>query len=415
MSRTPLGMFTQYKGLPKQIYLLLAARVVSALGAFVYAILALFLSSRLGFDDLAISRYMLLMAAINVPAALLGGKLADMFSRKKVYITVILISNVFYLLTGFNCESVTAVWLMLGGMAFMNMSMPVLSAMMMDLTTPQNRQESFSLIYLGYNLGHAIGPLIAGLLFENHLQWIFWGQALTSTLSMILVAFVIKDTTPDKAAIAAIAADASRAKERASEGSVLRHLVQNPIVLFFFIGAIVFAVGYAQLSYILPLNMRQLFGDMSARYYSVVWSINGAVVAFTSPLLVYLSKKRSPLFNMAISGIMYAVGFGIYAFSTSLPLIWLLAISWSAGEVMSTTNTGVFIANHAPVSHRARFQSMFDITKSAGRAIGPMIMGIFLQNRTYAQGWILTAILCFAAVGLFFGMFAYERRHSSAL
>ena len=69
-------MIDQYRGLPRQVYIILIARVVAATGAFVYPFITMLLSSRLGFSDQKISYYLLILAVSYVPSALLGGKLA---------------------------------------------------------------------------------------------------------------------------------------------------------------------------------------------------------------------------------------------------------------------------------------------------------------------------------------------------
>ena len=130
----------QYYGLPHQIYLLFIARTITAMGAFVFPFLTMFLSSRLHYDETQIASYLLLMAFATILGAPLGGKLADRFSRKRTYITVMLLSDTCYLLAGFFCERLSVVYLIWGGSFFMQMGMPILSAMMMDLTTPMNRQ-----------------------------------------------------------------------------------------------------------------------------------------------------------------------------------------------------------------------------------------------------------------------------------
>ncbi|MGM0675698.1 MAG: MFS transporter [Spirochaetota bacterium] len=42
---------------------------------------------------------------------------------------------------------------------------PATIALATDLSTPDTRQATFSLLYLGHNLGFAVGPLVAGFLF----------------------------------------------------------------------------------------------------------------------------------------------------------------------------------------------------------------------------------------------------------
>ena len=50
---------------------------------------------------------------------------------------------------------------------------PASRSMLTDLSKAEERHKAFSLLYLGTNFGVAIGPMIAGFLFRNHLPWIF--------------------------------------------------------------------------------------------------------------------------------------------------------------------------------------------------------------------------------------------------
>ena len=80
---------------------------------------------------------------------------------------------------------------------------PARSALMTDVTVPENRQVSFSFNYLGHNMGFAIGPIVAGFLFYRAPNWIFFGNAIVSTISIIFVAFMVPESKPDQKAIEA--------------------------------------------------------------------------------------------------------------------------------------------------------------------------------------------------------------------
>jgi len=406
------NIITQYRGLPRQVYFLLIARTIVAMSSFVYPFLTLFLNNRIGMSESEIGNYLFLITMVYIPAALIGGKMADKISRKWVYFAAMVLADISFFIAGFYCSQSFVIYILIAGFFFMNMSMPVLSAMMMDLTRPDNRQECFSLVYLGYNLGFAFGPLIAGLLFENYTQWIFWGQALLNLAAMSLIVIFVKDTMPDQDAIGAIAVDESRTKEFASDEPLFKSLIRSPIVIFFaFFGAL-YAFAYAQLGFVLPLQMEDIFGIGSgSKYYGAVWSLNGIGVFLLTPVMVLLFKHKNPLFNLAIAGICFAVGLGFYSQTASLPLIYLMAIIWTAGEVMGVTNTGVFIANHSPVTHRARYQSIFDIIQGSGRAVGPMIIGAFLMEHTYNDAWLLIGLLCLVAALAYFIMYKIVVRY----
>ena len=75
-------LFSQYGGLKREIYILFVGKLVTAMGSFVWPMLTFFLTTKLGLTD-GMSTLMIATASVlSFPAALLGGKLADRFSRK---------------------------------------------------------------------------------------------------------------------------------------------------------------------------------------------------------------------------------------------------------------------------------------------------------------------------------------------
>lgn len=68
-----------YSGLPRSVYILATARVVNAMGNFVYPFLTLFLTEHLGFSTLKAGTYFTISAAAQVLGSVLGGKLTDRF------------------------------------------------------------------------------------------------------------------------------------------------------------------------------------------------------------------------------------------------------------------------------------------------------------------------------------------------
>ena len=123
-----MKMIDQYKGLPREVYVILIARIISAMGMFVYPFLTLFLSSRVGFSETKIGMFMLVISLSYIPAAMIGGKLADHFNRKAIYLLAMLLSDAALLAAGFLSESFSVVYFLILSFFFMNMSMPVLAA-----------------------------------------------------------------------------------------------------------------------------------------------------------------------------------------------------------------------------------------------------------------------------------------------
>ena len=94
------GILSQYLGLPKQVYLLVFSKMICACGYFVYPYITLYLSQVMGYGTDTIGWCSFAFAMCYVPAALIGGKFSDKFSRKKTYLIYMILGDVFLCLTG---------------------------------------------------------------------------------------------------------------------------------------------------------------------------------------------------------------------------------------------------------------------------------------------------------------------------
>jgi len=403
-----MKFITQYKGLPGQIYVLFMARTINSLGFFIFPFLTLFLSARIGLAEDSIGKFLFAASLVYIPGAIAGGKIADRFNRKYCYVLSTLTANVIFLLCGFLDNSIMIPYLLIPAFFFSSIALTSSSAMMMDLTIPENRQESYSLVYLGMNIGIAIGPLVAGILFEKYTSWIFWGDAISGFVAVALVTALVQDTTPTHEDYARIA-ESGRHGEMAAQGPILKILFQKQILLVFVIFCAALSFVYAQTGFALPLQMSQYFGiGDGARYYGILMSVNGLVVVIFTPILVILTKAFNPIINLSMASICYMIGFGMYSISRNISSFIIFTVIWTIGEVISATNTSVYIANRTPISHRARLQSIYDIIQGLGRAAGPMAIGYFLLDFSVEKSWILAGILCFIAALSFLGLYYLE-------
>ena len=80
------GIFAEYKGLRKEVYLLLLGRMVSSMGALVFSMLALILKNKLGFTSSAVADVLLLTTLLYIPGTLISGKLCDHFNKRNLII-----------------------------------------------------------------------------------------------------------------------------------------------------------------------------------------------------------------------------------------------------------------------------------------------------------------------------------------
>lgn len=389
-----MRMFAEYKGLPRSIYFLFLARIINSMGWFVFPFLTLFMKHKLGVSEDEVGVYLLIMSVAGGLGSLIGGKLADHMGRKFIMITFQTLSALLLGACGFLGDSMLVPRFLIAGSFFGSIAGPANGAMVMDLTRPENRQQSMSFIYLGMNIGVAVGPLMAGFLFENYTQWLFWGDMITSLLALSLVMIFVKDTLPGQQEIDEIDRCEERMHEKSENRGVLGALWHRPYLLVFCLITVITSFVYAQFGFSIPLHLTDLYGvGDGAVLFGKVTTINALVVVFLTTFLMVRTRRIRPIFNVALASLTYAIGFGMMFFEIAPWWFYLATVVWTLGEIIASVNINVYVANHSPVTHRGRFNSIYGIIQGTGGAVAPWLTGMFIVSVGIRWVWPLTFVL----------------------
>jgi MFS family permease len=383
--------FGDYLELPKAIWILFFVRIISAMGNFVYPFLTLFLTKKIGLSASQAGNFFIASAILSMIGALLGGKLADHFGRKKLMIIFQGATAMLFLACAFLGNSIIVpILLCLAGM-FNGAAQPANSAMVTDLTNKDNRKIALSLLYLGINFGFAIGPTIAGFLYNNYISLIFYGNAGSIIISLILIGIFVKESAPTKEEIES--SKQVNDDESAEDSNVVKALMKRPTLFLFLLGRTINQLVYSTIGFAIPIQMAKTFGDeLGPKYFGYLMSFTGVVVITLTIIIIKLTSKIRPILNIAIASAFYAVGFGMLGFINSFWLFILSGLIFTIGEIIEATNAGVYVANHSPINHRGRFNAIIPLVTGMGSTFGPKIFGIVIDNKDLPTMWML----CFA-------------------
>ena len=240
--------------------------------------------------------------------------------------------------------------------------------------------------------------MIAGFMYKNYTRWIFFGNATSIILSLILLVLFVEETMPSREKIEKVSCNNNA--EAAESGGLLRVLFKRPVLLMFILVRIINQLIYSTIGFSIPIQLREVFGqDSGPMYFGIIMSFTGfVVVAFTIPV-TKLTMKIKPIINIAIASLLYGLGFGMLGY---IDLFWLYFVSafiFTLGEILDVTNSGVYVANNSPITHRGRFNSIITLVATAGSAFGPFIWGGFMDFYGLHKLWIV----CFG-LGVFSGV-----------
>ncbi len=407
-----------YFGLPRSVYIIFFARVVNSIGNFVFPFMTLLLTQKGHMPEQKVGLFLLMGSLLQVPGALIGGKLTDIMGRKKIMILFMGLAASCYIPSAYLIDSEATFhfvpYLLILSSFFGSIAHPASGAMMNDLTVPENRQAAFSLLYMGMNAGTAIGSVVSGFLFNNYMKLLFLGDAATTLISILLLIKFVKETKPSKEEILKI--EEERKDEKTETGGLLLALFRRPLLLIFALLDTIYSFIYAQTNFSLPLKAKLVFGEeLGARFYGTFNMVNCLEVIFFTTIITLLTRKLRAIYNVSIAGIFFAVGFGMLFFVNSFWLFVLSTIIWTIGEIINATNVGVYIANHTPISHRGRFNAIINIISGTGGSLSPYLTGKYIGTYGVNNVWPVIFLLAIVASFSMFLLGTYEKRSRNSL
>lgn len=387
-------LFGQYAGLRREMYIIFFGRVVTNMGALIWPMLTLILKNKMGLSASDSANMLLVLGVLQLPCTLLGGKLADRFSKRNIIIVCDLVTVGCYLACAVLPISFLFVGLFFVAGIFAQMEWPSYDALVADMSSSADRERAYSLNYLGANLGLVLAPTLGGLLFAQHLNLAFLINAICTFSSTVLIFFFIRDTRPtqDEAPV-------SRYEENEKGGAwgVLR---RNKALLLFVLCSAVGEAVYGQFNFLLPLNMEQLYGEQGAVWFGMLTSVNATVVILCTPLLTARFRRLRDTGKLLAGECLIALGFGLYVFVQGcIPLYFAAMVVFTLGEIFTTLGRQPYLTRRIPASHRGRLSSAILVSGMLCQGIALKAVGLLADRRPLSLVWGLVVAVALAVCG----------------
>ena len=406
-------LVTQYAGLKREIYILFIGKLVTAMGSFVWPMLTFFLTTKLGLSDGMSTLLIATASVLSFPAALLGGKLADRFSRKSIIILFDCLTVSLYLLAAILPLTIgTAVLLFLAGL-FQTIESPAYDALNADYSTSQQREKAYSLSYLGFNLGFIVGASVSGLLFENFLQLAFCVNGLAIFTSTVLIIFFVHRKN-------AISEDADALQQHYSEYempvdeklSVLKVLKQRPVLISMLLVGCFASMPSNLVGILLPLQLKDVMGQAGATLYGYLNSLNGFVVIVFTPILTILLKKLTEIPKTILGLLLFVAGIALFSLDTAAAVLFVGMFVFTLGEVVTVLGSNPYTSRRIPASHRGRVGGISSVVYSVFSSLTQYLISFMLiaTGSNYSLIWLVFIICGLVAAVLYGFLYMPDRR-----
>ncbi len=385
ITRPLVAGFSLYRGLERNVYLLFVIRIINRFGDFVQLLLVLILTGKLGLSPAQAGFFVSSSVIATMLGQVASGVVADRWGRKTPLVVAQAVVSATYLLCAllFTTAPSLIPFLILFSSPFRGGTSPLTNTMVADFSSTEHLSRSFSLLYLGTNIGVAIGPVAASFLYTRSIVLLFFLSSALIATSTILLLVSIKEEGPLH-------------QEEHSSSSSSRSLRIPPVLLIFFVFFALYGLAYAQNTFTLPLQFAALYGqDVGAGRYALLMSVNAVTVLAATAFLTTWTHRLGQLGSMALAMLFYVIGYGMYAWCSAYVFFLVATCIWTFGEILMATNANVFVNAYAPRSLRSRCNAYITTASSLGHALAPTVGGLLLITSNYAQLWLLCAGLSF--------------------
>ncbi len=393
-----------YSEYPRDFWVVIATLFIDRLGgALIFPFIALFITAKFEVGMTEVGQLFAIVAFASVFGSMVGGAMTDKFGRKAMIIFGLVVSALSALMLGF-AEDLNVIYIagIIVGV-FGNIGGPAQQAIIADLLPVGKRAEGFGLLRVVANLAVTIGPAIGGLLATHSYLWLFLIDAVASTITAIIVLFVIPETKPE--------APADKPSESILQtiGGYFR-VVRDGLFMAFILASILMILVYMQMNTTLSVYLRDVHGIRDQGYGYII-SLNAGMVVLFQFWITRRIKHLPPMIVMALGTLLYAFGFSMYGFVSTYTLFMLAMVIITIGEMFVVPVGQALVANFAPEDMRGRYMAMYGFSWTIPMAFGPLAAGLIMDNYNPDWVWYACGIISMIAIAgyLFLHFHARQR------
>lgn len=383
-----INLFTIYKGLKKEIYVLAFGRIVTSMGSMIWPMLTLILKSKLGYDASQIGIILMVCSLAAIPASLLGGKLADIFNKKNIIVCFDIFTVLCFITAGLIPLSNFSILIYFAGSIFQQMESPAYDSLVADLSSSDERERAYSLSYLAMNLGLVLSPTIGGMLFQDYLWLAFIISGISIGCSTLLIFFFVKDVKKEKTN------EPINIYENGESGNVWQVLKSIRLLIAFFLIGSIGSVIYAQFNFLIPLHLESIFGEQGAFYFGILTSVNATMVIIFTPILTKLFSHIKDLDRLILGSFLEIAALGAYVFITDQFYLCIIAmIFFTFGEILCTLSNTPYLTKRIPATHRGRIMSISNNIQYVLGTVSNTGIGKLVMIWPMSQVWVFIVFL----------------------
>lgn len=377
-------------------------------GGMIFPFMAIYLAAH--FSAKLTGMMLIFNVLIGMIAKFIGGYYADIIGRKKLMVTAEVLRLISYIMMAvanspwFEWPLLTFFMMTVNNICW-GLAGPANDAMLIDVSTPEQRKYMYSITYWANNLSIAIGGILGGLFFQSHLFELLVAIACAESITVILVVFFIQES------LATAHRDGTPSVSPIGMFKVYRNVLRDRLFVLFILGNMLIFTMEDHLTNYIGIHLSDAFPTQHFWHWDIdgvnmlgfLRTENTVLVVLTSLLAVRLIAKFKDRSVLLIGSSLFVAGYTVISYTTNIWLLFLFMIVATLGEVIRVPVQQSYMALIPPDDARSSYMAVSGLDWNGAA----LITSLFISLSAYLSPfWMSAAIFALGFLGILFYVLA---------
>lgn len=392
---------------PNIRFRLMTIFLITLTSNMVFPFMAIYFAKKIGAGQASL--FLSIAIILNFVSSIWGGNFADKVGRKKVMvISEVLRLGTFIMFAvsnspWFDWPYMTLLFFMINNICS-GLYSPASEAMLLDVSTPDDRKYMYSIIYWISNLSIALGGTIGAIFFNHYLFELFVILSISSIISTIITMFFMSETYfPDR--------DKGEKTAASKKGAELFELFRNykmvikdKIFIVFVVSSMLMFSLETHLTNFISVRLEDKVDEQALFPFNfkidgiellgILRAENTICVVVLSLVVTWFIRKMNEKTLIFGGFSLYIVGYGILSYSTTPWILFIFMVFAVLGEVMAFPAHQSFLGDIVPDNLRSSYLAMNRVALKGSSLIGSI--GIYLAS--VLPGYLLSSLVWLSGI-----------------
>lgn len=379
--------------------------ITRIVGTMIFPFMAIYFSEKIG--EVAAGILMLATVLTTVFTSFYGGYIADKIGRKRVIVASQAIQALaFAIMAIANSRWLDSAWVTFFMMLLHSVSTgllnPAVDAMLIDVSTKENRKFVYSINYWATNLSIAIGALMGGLLFQSYRSHLFVAITAVSLVTLYFFHFFLQESYQGS-------------REGIGEKvNVLRELARNyravmedrRFLQFCLAGLLLIGLEFQTANYVAVRLQKEFVPQIftlsdfvsieinGIRAFSIMQAENTILIVLTTMIISKWMRRFKDRYVLQTGVLLYTLGYASLGYSNTLWVLVAAMLVATIGELIMTPVSQTCLAEIVKDEARSSYMAVNGLAFHGARLLGAagITVGALIPS------WVMLCL--FLAMGL---------------